>query len=616
MEENEKDKTNEKELEEETKTENEVKEVITEENQEEKEVQNIESEEITTENKEGQFNVVKKENKKSKKHIISILIFLLILLLFSTIFGIFNMNNKKIIKGVYVEGIELSNLSKQEAYLLLNNKFTEVNKKEINIKYDEYEKIITPEQLEISININQMVEDAYKIGRSNNIIIDNFQVLKANIFKENIEKGIQYNEQLLQNLIDTIEQEIPGKVEQYSYEIDGEKLVIKNGKSGLAIEKEILKADIIRKIKNSFANSSGDNNVNIKTYFTNANKIDIQKIHDEIYKKPEDAYIIEEPFEIHVEQNGLEFKISIEEANKIILEDKEEYEIPLKITKPKKTVSDLGDKVFKDTLSKYTTVYDTGNTNRASNIALAAKTINGKVLKPGETFSYNNVLGNTTKEKGYKLGGSYVGGKVVQSYGGGICQVSSTLYNAVLYANLEIVQRYNHSYAVSYVPAGRDATVAYGGKDFKFKNNRKYPIKIVANAKNGSVTISIKGLKQEAEYEIELQSKVISRTPFNIVYEDTNTLAEGKQKTIQKGYNGYKSITYKITKKDGKVISRETLSTDTYKPMNKIVQRGTKKTSVNNTVNSNTTNTNNTATTQNTIQTTEPLPTTQNTVTQ
>ena len=197
---------------------------------------------------------------------------------------------------------------------------------------------------------------------------------------------------------------------------------------------------------------------------------------------------------------------------------------------------------------------------------------------PGESFSYNGKLGNTTKEKGYKEGGAYVGGKVVQAYGGGICQVSTTLYNAVLYANLEIVERHNHSYAVNYVPAGRDATVAYGGKDFKFKNNRSYPVKIVANAKNGVVSVSIAGIKEEKEYEVVLSSSVLSTTPCQTVYEKNSSLAEGKEKVIQKGHSGLKSLAYKTIKYNGTVISKTVLSKDTYKPMDRIVQVGNKKT--------------------------------------
>ncbi len=538
---------------------------------------------INTETSEAEENQTEKDLKKInvKKRVLIILIVTLFLMVISTVFAILNLNNEKIINGINIEGIDVSNLTREEAYNKINNRVESIKKEEIQIKYNDYIKNITPEQIELDINIKKAVDDAYKIGRRNNIIIDNYQILLSSIIKKNLKITINYNNDILNGILKTIEEEIPGKIENYSYEIDKDKLIITNGKEGLIVKEDLLEKNILKKIKKLLNEKDKDNIVNIEVDNQKPEKINLEKIHNEIYKEPEDAYISEDPFEIHVEQNGLDFDIDMEEAKKIIEEEKTEYEIPLKITKPNKTVSDLGEKVFKEYLSKFTTVFDAGNTNRASNIALAAKTLNGTILKPGEVFSYNKVIGNTTKEKGYKLGGAYVNGQVVQAYGGGICQVSTTLYNAVLYANLEIVQRYNHTYAVSYVPAGRDATVSYGGKDFKFKNSRKYPIKIEGVAKNGTVSISIKGIKEENENEIQLESKVLSRTPCNTIYQNTNTLDEGKQKIIQKGYNGYKSITYKITKQNGKIINKETLSSDTYLPMNKIVMVGTKKKTVN-----------------------------------
>ena len=525
-------------------------------------------------------NVEEKTNSKRvkiKKVLLISLIVILLLMFFSTIFAILNIDNEKIISGTKIEGINVSKLTREEAYQRISERLEIIRKQDIQIKYNDYTKNITPEQLEIDINIKDVVEEAYKIGRNNNIMIDNYQILLSSIFKKNLKLSVNYNEEILKGILKTIEEEIPGKMENYSYEIDKDKLIITNGKEGLVVEEDKLKESILNKIIELLNEEKKDNTIIIQAKNQKPEKIDIEKVYNEIYKEPEDAYISEDPFEIHVEQSGLDFDITMEEAKKIIGEDKEQYEIPLKITEPNKTVSDLGEKVFKESLSKFTTVFDVGNTNRASNIALATKTLDGIVLKPGEVFSYNKVIGNTTKEKGYKLGGAYVNGQVVQAYGGGICQVSTTLYNAVLYANLEIVQRYNHTYAVSYVPAGRDATVSYGGKDFKFKNNRKYTIKIEGVAKNGTVSISIKGIKEENEYEIQLESKVLSRTPCNTVYQNTNSMEEGKQKIIQKGYNGYKSITYKITKQNEKIINKETLSSDTYLPMNKIVMVGTKK---------------------------------------
>lgn len=521
-------------------------------------------------------NIVKEKNNKTVRKMIILSVSVIIILLFlSTIFAIINMNNDNIVNGVCVQGINISKLTEQEALEKIKSKVEEVSKRDIILKYNDYSTSITPEQIEIKFNYEEAVKEAQSIGKTQNIIIDNFSILKANIFKKNIYINTEYNKEILQDMIKNISTELPGAVKEVSYEINKENLIITNGKSGVYINSEKLEEDIIENINNQFVDIKEEIEIPIKE--KKADPIDIEKIYTEIYKEAKDAYIEENPFKLHVEEDGLDFAITMEEAKKIISEDKETYKIPLKINKAKIKTKDLGEKLFKETLSKYTTIYDAGNTSRSTNIAIAARTINGTIILPGEAFSYNKVLGNTTKEKGYRLGGAYVNGKVVPAYGGGICQVATTLYNAVLYANLDIVERYNHSYSVSYVPASRDATVSYGGKDFKFKNSRTYPIKLVASAKNGVISISFKGIKEEKEYDIEITSTTLSTSPYKTTYQDNPDLAEGKEKVIQVGHNGMKSKAYKVVKYNGKTISKTLLSADTYQPMNKIVDRGTKK---------------------------------------
>ena len=517
----------------------------------------------------------KKDNKKVKKLVLLGIVITFFIVFISTIFAILNINNEKIIKGVYVQGVDISNMTEQEALDKFKEKIEEITKRDITLIYKDYSTTITPEQIEFKLNYEEAIKEANSIGKNNNILIDNFSILKANIFKTNINIKPEYNEEILEDIIKNINSEIPGAVKEVSYEIDGDKLIITNGKSGIDIDTEQLKKEVISNINKQLIEVIDEIQIPVKE--KEADPIDIEKIYNEVYKEAKDAYIEENPFKLHVEENGLDFGVSIDEAKKIISEQKEIYEIPLKIDKAKVKTEDLGDKLFNQTLSKYTTIYDAGNTSRGTNIAIAARTINGTVILPGETFSYNKILGNTTKEKGYKLGGSYVNGKVVPAYGGGICQVSTTLYNAVLYANLEIVERYNHSYSVSYVPASRDATVSYGGKDFKFKNSRTYPIKIVASAKNGVISVSLKGIKEEKEYDIEIKSTTLSTTPYSTTYQDNSNLAEGKEKVIQVGHNGMKSQAYKIVKYNGKTISKTLLSSDTYQPMNRIIEKGTKK---------------------------------------
>ena len=158
---------------------------------------------------------------------------------------------------------------------------------------------------------------------------------------------------------------------------------------------------------------------------------------------------------------------------------------------------------------------------------------------------------------------------------------------------MKVTERRNHQFVTSYVPAGRDATVVYGLTDFKFKNTRTYAIKIKAGVSNGIATISIYGIKEENEYTTSFETKTISSIPFTVKYVDDATLSTGTEKVKQKGANGLISETYMIKTLNGKAVSRELLSRDTYSAMQKIILRGTKSVANNTTNNNSNTNNNN-----------------------
>lgn len=519
-------------------------------------------------------NLEKKFFKANKKKIIIILsIIVLCIAIISTIFAVINSTNEKIIKGVKIQDIDVSGLTKQEAKDKLSKMIEELSDKDIILKYGENEEIIKVESLEIKYNFDEALNKAYEIGRSGNILKNNFDIIKTRIFNTNINMDIKYNQDILNKEIDTFNSSLPGVVEECSYCIEEDKLIISKGKPGITINKEELNNEIKDKI----------NNLKIKTEVINIpiinkqpDKIDLEKIHQEIYREPQDAYISQDPVTVHPHVNGVDFAITMEEAQKILQEDKDEYEIPLKITIANKTVNDLGEEAFPNTLGTFTTRYDASNKNRSNNIVLASSKINGTVILPGETFSYNKTVGKRTITSGFKEAGAYAGGKVIQEVGGGICQVSSTLYNAVLYANLEIVDRSNHYFECSYVDAGRDATVSWGTVDFKFRNNRTYPIKIEAYSKNGVVKISIKGIKEEKEYEVTIQSKITSIIKKTVQYIEDPTLEIGEEVVEQEGHNGCTSKTYKIVKYNGTVVSNDVISSDSYHALEKIVRKGTK----------------------------------------
>ena len=511
------------------------------------------------------------DKKKSKAWIFIVTALIIVLAILSTGFALINMNNSNIIAGVKIDEINLQGLSKENAKSVINKKIEEKLSQEIKIKVDEEEYTLALSQIELKYNVDEAVEQAYNIGRDGNIFVNNFKILKSKILGTNIEIKKEFNEELLNSFINEINSKIPNGVKQATYCIEGETLIITKGTDGLTIDTDELKQGIINN-----ANLSNLKEIVLKTKEGKPEPINIEKIYEEVHTEAKDAYYTTNPFTVIAEVNGIDF--DLENAKKILEEDKEEYEIPVIITKPNKTVKDIGTSAFPDRLSTFKTRYNASLTSRTNNLKLAANKINGTVVMPGEIFSYNKTVGKRTVEAGFTDAAGYQGGKVVDMIGGGICQISSTLYDAVVYANLEIVERHNHMFLTSYVGAGKDATVVYGRLDFRFKNTRNYPIMIKTSVQSGIAQIDIYGIKEEKEYEIEISSTILSYIPYSVVYEDNSNWEVGREKVTQGGSQGCKSKTYKIMKLNGVEVSRTVLSTDTYDPMNKYITRGTKQT--------------------------------------
>lgn len=569
------------------------------------EIELDESEEIF---KEDEINEKFKKEKNKKEintkinfvPIITIGIVIVLLIVLSTVFSLININNTKIVNGVKIEGIDVSGLSREEAKAKFESVYNEKKQKDILLKYKDYDATINPELIDASYDINSAVDEAISLGKDSNIIINNYNILFAIIGQKNIKINMTINEEETNKTIDSIGSNIPGAVVEPDYYREDDKLIITKGKEGLKIDNEKL----IQKIKNNLKDiNSKENYIEIPVITKKPEQIDIEKIHEEVYKEVQDAYYTKDPFTIHPEVEGVDF--NVEEAKALLQEDKEQYEIQLSITKPNVTTSQIGSEAFPNLLSTYSTKYDGGNIDRTTNLRIACQKINDKVILPGETFSYNKTLGERTSAAGYKYAKVYENGEVVDGIGGGICQISSTLYNSVLMANMEVTERRNHQFITSYTPAGRDATVVYGLTDFKFKNTRNYAVKIKASCSNGIATISIYGIKEENEYTVSFSTKTISTIPYTVKYVNDNTLAAGTEKVKQAGANGMITETYIIKSLNGKVVSSKLLSKDTYNAMQRIIARGTKGTTNNTTSNGN----NNTSTKPSTpTSPTEPTP--------
>lgn len=504
--------------------------------------------------------------------LIPLFIFAILVGILSTVFALINRDNETIFSGISVQGIDVSNLtideSKRKVSSIIGNHISE----EISLQHNDFQTVILPEQFGVSFDVDSAVEQAYYIGKSDNLIKNNYTILSLLLKNYNISPSINYDEDLLNSLIDSINAQLPDRVVNSGYSIDGTNLIITSGKDGILISSSDLKDEIL-----SFLNdiSSKNETINIPVNNVGAEPINLDAIYKDIFKLPVDASYTTNPYVVYPSSNGLDFAISMEEAKAIISNQQDEYTIPLKITYPNVTTNQIGNEAFPDLLSQFSTSFTSSGYNRSNNIILSSAKLNGLVLMPGEEFSYNQAVGQRTRAAGFREAGAYSNGKVVQEVGGGICQVSSTLYNAVLYANLEIVERTNHYFNPGYVKAGLDATVSWGGPDFRFRNNRNYPIRIVTDTSGKKLKVYIYGLKTDDDCTVVLDPRYISSVPYKTTYQNDASLATGETRVISSGSNGCKTATYKyVYDKNGTLISSECISRDTYSPHNKVVAVG------------------------------------------
>lgn len=504
--------------------------------------------------------------------LIPLFIFAILVGILSTVFALINRDNETIFSGISIQGIDVSNLTIDEAKKKVSSIIGNHISEEISLQHNDFQTVILPEQFGVSFDVDSAVEQAYYIGKSDNLIKNNYTILSLLLKNYNISPSINYDEDLLNSLIDSINAQLPDRVVNPGYSIDGTNLVITSGKDGILISSSDLKDEIL-----SFLNdiSSKNETINIPVNNVGAEPINLDAIYKDIFKLPVDASYTTNPYVVYPSSNGLDFAISMEDAKAIISNQQDEYTIPLKITYPNVTTKQIGNEAFPDLLSQFSTSFTSSGYNRSNNIILSSAKLNGLVLMPGEEFSYNQAVGQRTKAAGFRKAGAYSNGKVIQEVGGGICQVSSTLYNAVLYANLEIVERTNHYFNPGYVKAGLDATVSWGGPDFRFKNNRNYPIRIVTDTSGKKLKVYIYGLKTDDDCTVVLDPRYISSVPYKTTYQKDPSLATGETRVISSGSNGCKTATYKyVYDKNGTLISSECISRDTYSPHNKVVAVG------------------------------------------
>ena len=317
-----------------------------------KEIEDDEIEEKEKFEENVQKKVIEKLGKsyKRKVAIITILLFVIAISLVSTIFSVIYMGKDIIAPNIYLGSISIGGLTKEEAKEKIAKRYEEKSNKEIKAVLKDYEQIIKPEMVEFNADINKLVDLAYMEGRNGNIIENNYTIISRYFNKKNLEISYNINEELMQKLLEEIAGKIPEKVKEPSYNVDGTKLFVYPGMKGNEVNKLSLREKIVSIMKDIDKISDEDLKITIPVDIKQPNNIDVEKIHNEIYEKPENATYNEQTKELKLDKDGLDFAISMDEAKNMLKEKKEEYIIPLRKVKAEITYDKLGKDIFPDLL--------------------------------------------------------------------------------------------------------------------------------------------------------------------------------------------------------------------------------------------------------------------------
>lgn len=483
----------------------------------------------------------KKSHKKLK--IVLSLVITLLILAFAGIsyWGVSVSRSEVNLPRIRVDGIDVGSLTKEQTAELLKEKnWDEEAALALRIKLPAGVSFkLDPVRAGAKLTTSSASEAAYRYGHSGNIYENLFTYIKNLLIPVDITEGdTALDEAYIRSCIDTGIKRFEQRTADKGYAVDEkrEELRLVKGAGQMKLDSQKLYALVTETLKN------GELSAHYTGIDGEITMPDFNAIHEELAREPQDAYFEGADFQIVKEVIGCAFDVAQADALWQAAQPGETVEIPLVISYPEKTEELLKSLLFRDKLGSQTTYFSGSTDNRINNIQLAAAAINDYTMMPGDEFSYNGVVGQRTTDAGYLPAGAYTDGQVVQEVGGGICQVSSTLYCAAMFAQLETVARTSHYFPVNYLGWGLDATVSWPGPDYKFKNSREYPVKIVAsvNVSDKSLTVEIWGTDVDGSY-VELQHSM------GVIYDDEYT-------DVVVGYGV--SLTRYVYDKDGNLINQ------------------------------------------------------------
>lgn len=438
------------------------------------------------------------------KKILITLALILMLLFISVMYFTEEYTNPYMHRGVKIEDIDVSNLSKEDALKEVKSVTDEMIKnKVVNFAYEDITVPVPLRDFGYKLNLEDAINKAYSYGRSDNLFYNYLDIIKGYIFKKNF----------------------------------------------------VAKADIDDAKREEV----------------------ILNIGNKIFKKALDAYpIINEDGSVTIKDSEIGRYMDINEAKDLINLDilhEDKIELPVYKTEPK-IYSNYYDGINKK-LGDFETDYSSSVKNRKENIRLAASKFNNMKLNPGDEISFNDVVGEISEKTGFKSATVIVGGEYESGIGGGICQVSTTLYNSLILSDLEITERHNHSRPIHYVDLGTDAAVARGYKDLKFKNNTNNPILILSEANGENLNFKVLGNGSDRDYEVKIIPQLLGTVSPGVDTIYSDALPDGESTVRESGARGYSYKTYKEIIKNGEVVDKKEISKSYYLPKDKVVVVGT-----------------------------------------
>lgn len=518
------------------------------------------------------FNNKNLIDENTKQNIIIVVASILCIIVLASIFY-FTMpkkkKNEKYSKNISLEGIKVSNYSRKELEDLLNERYEKRKNEDAIFNYGDYQQRIKGSDIGISYDIPKTLDQLDRIEEK---LLKSKNKNNSNDKIENAIVYMDYDNEKLKNAYLEANSVFNNETNEYIINPDKKEVILNKNIQKIFLDEKEYKEKVLKKFRSN--NFDQIEKLNVSNTITPG--IDIDKMYNDITREPKNAYLDRQNGFIK-EEYGIKFEKSLDEIKKEYNNASEKIIIKYNIIKPKMTLKELQEKLvvkkneFKNILYEKTiTVSDPEDKGAIKNISIASYSVNEYILRPGEIFSFNNVLGNRTREKGYQDGPVYENGKEIRGLGGGICFVSSGLYYVALYSNMQIIERSNHMFNPGYVPSGLDSAISMGNLDLKFKNTLSNPIKIIT--KFDGKNLKVQFLGTDEGYSVQIKTREYDNLKAKTEYRYNSNIEKGKKNIIQKGKDGLKVDVFRIIKKDGKEIERENLGTDSYNKLDEIIE--------------------------------------------